>query len=76
MPDLQRGIVRAQHGDLCAARAVTATQAATERAAIVANSSRMLLDPDTQLTIVQVPGGSPFALPQHVFDAIRKAARR
>jgi hypothetical protein len=75
-PDqLQRGIRTLARGELTGARAAGANEAAKERQAIIANSVRMMQDPDTQLTIVHVPGGSPFALPKHVVAAIQRAAR-
>lgn len=75
MSDSSRGIRTLARGDLTGARAVTATEAAKERQAIIENSVRALQDKDVPLTIVQVPGGSPFALPRHVYDAIKRSAR-
>lgn len=78
MPALQRaGDVRIQHGDLCAARAVTATEAAKERASVIAHSISELKDPDTALVLVDIPGRtSRSAVPKFVVEAIQRAARR
>jgi len=76
MTTLQRAATRQPGpGDLTGARALSASQAAADRQEIIDHSSRMLNDPDVPLAIVDVPGGSPFALPRYVLDAIRRAAK-
>jgi hypothetical protein len=74
--EAQRGIRTLNRGDLTGARAVTATEAAKERASVIARTTSELNDPDTQIELVPIPGrASAYALPTYVVQAIRKSAR-
>jgi hypothetical protein len=72
---LQRGNVSLERTDLCGQRAQLLREEAKDRAATIANSARLIQDPDTQLTIIKVPGASDFALPTFVLTAIRSTGR-
>lgn len=75
MTTLQRAATRQPGpGDLTGARALSATEAAKDRASIIENSAREIQDPDQPLVIISIPGRtSSFALPKFVYDAVRAA---
>ncbi len=70
---LQRGSVPLGRGDLTGMRAQLAREEAKDRQETIDRSVRTMTDPSVELEIIQVAGGSDFALPKYVLRAIRAA---